>query len=126
MKTKTIYRKGKMFNETDTHLSNPYWNINIVLVGSSGWLVIITILAIRFRPKLWELKDSKCTIPIKYFWKIVLTSLKFLDGCCTLMVDDIDEIFPIIKFREEQQKSRKILENWLNGDNSNYLFIVIL
>ena len=56
-----------MFNETDIHLSNPYWNINTVLVGSSGWLVIITILAIRFRTKLWELKDSKCTIPIKYF-----------------------------------------------------------
>ena len=48
-----------MFNETDIHLSNPYWNINTVLVASSGWLVIIT--AIRFRSKLWGLKDSKCT-----------------------------------------------------------------
>ena len=90
-----------MFNETDTHLNNPYWNTNTVLIGSSRWLVIITVLAIRFRSKLWELKDSKCTIPTKYFWKIVLTSLKFLDGCCTLMVDDIDEIFLTIKFKEE-------------------------
>ena len=79
-----------MFNETDIHLSNPYWNINTVLVRSSRCLVIITILAIRFRSKLLELKDSKCTSPIKYFWKIALTFLKFLDGCCTLMVDDID------------------------------------
>ena len=31
------------------------------------------------------------------------------------MVDDIDEIFPTIKFREEQQESRKVLENWFNG-----------
>ena len=28
-----------MFNETDIHLSNLYWNINTVLVRSSGWLV---------------------------------------------------------------------------------------
>ena len=90
------------------------WNINNVFNGSSGWLVIITILAIRFRSKLWELKDSKCTIPIKYFWKIVLTSLKFLDGCCTLMVGDIDEMFPTIKFKKEQQEPRKDLENWFN------------
>ena len=74
-------RKGKKFNETGTHFSNPYWNINTVLVGSSGRLVIITILAIRFRSKLWELKDNKCIIPIKYFWEIVLILLKFLDGC---------------------------------------------
>ena len=47
--------------------------------------------------------------------EIALTLLKFLDGCCTLMVDDIDEIFPTIKFREEQQESRKVLENWFNG-----------
>ena len=47
-----------MFNETDTHLSNPYWNINTVLVGSSGWLVIITILAIRFRSKLLRIEGQ--------------------------------------------------------------------
>ena len=52
---------------------------------------------------------------MKYFWKIALTLLKFLDGCCTLMVDDINEMFSTIKFREEQQESRKVLENWFNG-----------
>ena len=31
------------------------------------------------------------------------------------MVDDIDEIFPTIKFREEQQKSIRVLENWFNA-----------
>ena len=105
-----------MFNETDTSLNKPYWNINTVLIGSSRWLVIIITLAIRFRPKLLELKNSKCTTPIKYSWKIVLASLKFLDDCCTLMVDDIDEVFPTIKFREEQQEPRKVLENWFNWD----------
>ena len=30
------------------------------------------------------------------------------------MVDDIDEIFPTIKFGEEQKESRKVLEKWFN------------
>ena len=70
------------------------------------------------------MKDSKCTIPVKYFWKIVSTSLKFLDVCCTLIVDDIDEIFPTIKFMEEQQESRKVFENWFNWDKPKQNIVV--
>ena len=105
-----------MSNETVSNLSELKRDTNVVLIGSSGWLIIITILLIRFRSKLWKLKNSRCFMPAKYFWKILQKLWNFLDDCCTLMVDDIDVIYPTIKFREKHQETKRALEHWFTTD----------
>ena len=95
-----------MSNQTNGIWEGLYWERDIILIGYSGWLIIFTLIIIRLKPKLLELKDSKCLKLLECFEKLILKILKFLDNCCTLMVDDIDTIYPSITFKEEPKQTR--------------------
>ena len=48
--------------------------------------------------------DTKCSKPLWYVIQLLWRTLKYLDDCCALMTDDIDENidenFPLVIFKE--------------------------
>ena len=37
---------------------------------------------------------------LRHVFQLILTALDYLDNCCTLITDDMDENIPLITFRE--------------------------
>ena len=108
-----------MSNQTNEIWEGLYWENNTILIGYSGWLVILILIIIRLKPKLLEFKDSKCLKLLKCFEKLILKILKFLDNCCTLMVDDIDTIYLTITFKEEPKQTKDLIGHWFNWGKPN-------
>ena len=44
-----------MFNQTNELWEELYWESNTIVIGYSGWLVILTLITIRFKPRLLKL-----------------------------------------------------------------------
>ena len=76
-----------------------------ITLGYIGWLIFITFILIKRATELSDFLDNRCIKFLKYVFQI-LTALNYLDNCCSLIVDDIDENIPLIIFKENV-KSRK-------------------
>ena len=89
-----------MSNQTNEVWEELYWENNTIIIGYSGWLVKLTLITIRLKPRLLKLKNNKCSRLLKYLVKLILGILQLLDNYCTLVVDDIDTMHPTITFKE--------------------------
>ena len=106
-----------MSNQTNGIWGGLYLENNTIVIGYSGWLIILTLIIIRLRSKLLKLKDSKYLKLLKYVRKLILGIFKFLDSCCRLIVDDIDTIYPTITFKEELKQTKDLIGHRFNWDN---------
>ena len=59
----------------------------------------IMFILVKKAPELSNVLTNKCVKSLKYVFQKILTALNYLNSCCSLMVDDIDEIIPVIIFK---------------------------
>ena len=50
--------KEIMSNQTNEVWEELYWENNTIVIGYSGWLVILTLITIRLKPRLLRLKNN--------------------------------------------------------------------
>ena len=62
------------------------------------------------------MRDSKYLKLLKYLERLILQILELLDNYCTLMVYDIDTIYPTIIFKEELKQTKNLIGCWFNWD----------
>ena len=89
---------------------------------------INTFIIVKWAAELSDFLNNKCLKSLKHAFKLILTTLNYLDNCCTLITDDVDENIPLITFRknvklgkdakiepikrkEEKEKEQKSIEN---------------
>ena len=77
-----------------------------IILEYIGWLIFITFILVKKATELPNFLTNRCLKSLKYVFQKILTALNYLDNCCSLIVDDIDEIIPLIIFKENA-KSRK-------------------
>ena len=99
-----------------------------IILEYIGWLIFITFILVKKATELPNFLTNKCVKSLKYVFQKILTALNYLDNCCLLIVDDIDEIIPVIIFKkgaklrknvkieptqrkEEKGKEQKFVEN---------------
>ena len=70
------------------------------------WLIFIMFILIKKATELSDFLTNRCVKSFKYVFQMILTALNYLDNCCSLIVDDIDENIPLIILKENA-KSRK-------------------
>ena len=95
-----------MTNNTDEIWGNLKEGGYQITLGYIGWLIFITFILIKKATGLSDFLANRCVQSLKYVFQIILTALNYLDNCCSLIVDDIDENIPLIIFKENV-KSRK-------------------
>ena len=71
-----------------------------------GWLIFIAFILVKKATELSNFLIKKCVKFLKYVFQKISTALNYLNNCCSLIVDDIDEIIPVIVFKGGK-KSRK-------------------
>ena len=88
-------------------------------------LIFITFIYIKKTPELLNFLTNRCIKSLKYVFQVVWITLNYLDNCCSLIVDDIDENIPLkentksrkdaklepIQRKEEKGKEQKLIEN---------------
>ena len=77
-----------------------------IILEYIGWLIFITFIFIKRATELSGFLTKRCLKSLKYVFQMILTTLNYLDNCCLLIVDDIDENIPLVIFKENA-KSRK-------------------
>ena len=99
-----------------------------IILEYIGWLIFITFILVKKATELSNFLTNKCLKSLKYVFQKILTALNYLDNCCSLIVDDIDEVIPLIIFKgnansrknakieltqrkEEKGKEQKLIEN---------------
>ena len=107
-----------MSNQTNEVWEELYWENNTIVIGYSGWLVILTLITIRLKPRLLKLKNNQCSRLLNYLEKLILEILQLLDNYCTLVVDDIDTIHPTITFKEELKPIQDLIIQCFNQDKT--------
>ena len=70
------------------------------VLGYIGWLILTTFIIIKWAPELLDFLNNKCLKSLRHAFQLILTALNYLDNCCTLITDDVDENIPLITFRE--------------------------
>ena len=76
------------------------------VLGYIGWLILITFIIIKWAAKLSDFLNNKCLKSLRHAFQLILTALNYLDNCCTLITDDVDENIPLITFRENVKSGR--------------------
>ena len=71
-----------------------------ITLGYIGWLIFITFILIKKATELSDFLTNRCVKSLKYVFQMILTALNYLDNCCSLIVDDIDENISLIIFKE--------------------------
>ena len=107
-----------MSNQTNEVWEELYWENNTIVIGYSGWLVILTLITIRLKPRLLKLKNNQCSRLLKYLEKLILEILRLLDNYCSPVVDDIDTIHPTITFKEELEPIQDLMIQCFNQDKT--------
>ena len=81
-----------------------------IILEYIGWLIFITFILVKKATELSNFLTNKCVKSLKCVFQRILTALNYLDSCCLLIVDDIDEIIPLIIFKENAKlrKNAKI------------------
>ena len=74
-----------MSNQTNGIWEGLYLGNNIIAIGYSGWLIILTLIIIRLKPKLLKLRDSKYLKLLKYLERLIFKILELLDNYYTLI-----------------------------------------
>ena len=91
-------------------------------------LIFIMFIFIKKTPELLNFLTNRCVKSLKYVFQVILITLNYLDNCCSLIVDDIDENIPLIiikenaklrkdakieliQRKEERGKEQKLIEN---------------
>ena len=105
-----------MSNQTNGIWEGLYLENNTIVVGYSGWLIILTLIIIRLKSKLLKWRDCKYLNLLKYLERLILKILELLDNYCTLMVDHTDTIHPTITFKEELKQTKDLIGHWFNWD----------
>ena len=99
-----------------------------IILEYIGWLIFIMYILVKKATELSNFLTNKCVKSLKYVFQKILTALNYLNNCCLLIVDDIDEIIPVIVFKggaksrknvkiepthrkEEKGKEQKFIEN---------------
>ena len=80
------------------------------VLGYIRWLILITFIIIKWAAELSDFLNNKCLKSLRHALQLILTALNYLDDCCTLITDDVDENIPLITFREnvKLEKDAKI------------------
>ena len=52
---------------------------------------------------------------LRHAFHLILAALNYLDNCCTLITDDVDENIPLITFRENVKSGKDAKKNLLKG-----------
>ena len=66
------------------------------VLGYIRWLILITFIIIKWAAKLSDFLNNKCLKSLRHTFQLILTALNYLDNCCTLITDDVDENIPLI------------------------------
>ena len=103
-----------MSNQTNEIWEGFYEENHKTILGCIGWLFVLTFIIIRLASKFLTTVSSKCWKSFRYLGKLTLKFFKFLDNCCTLVVDDVDTIYPTITFKEEPKGTKSLMEQWFN------------
>ena len=99
-----------------------------VILEYIRWLIFITFIFIKKATELSDFLTNRCLKSLKYVFQMILTTLNYLDNCCSLIIDDIDENIPLVIFKEnaksrkdakikpiqrkeEREKEKKLIEN---------------
>ena len=78
-----------------------------VILEYISCLIFIMFIFIKKAAELSNFLTNRCVKSLKYIFQgVILITLNYLDNCCSLIVDDIDENIPLIIFKENA-KSRK-------------------
>ena len=95
-----------MINTSNEIWKNLKAGDNQIILEYIGWLIFIMFILVKKAMELSNFLTNKCVKSLKYVFQKILTALNYLNNCCSLIVDDIDEIIPVIVF-EGGAKSRK-------------------
>ena len=86
------------------HTNGAWENLNErsyqTILGYIRWLILITFIIIKWAAELSDFLNSKCLKSLGHVLQLILTTLNYLDNCCTLIIDDVDENFPLVTFKE--------------------------
>ena len=63
-------------------------------------LILITFIIIKWAAELSDFLNKKCLKSLRHAFQLILAALNYLDNCCTLITDDMDENIPLMTFRE--------------------------
>ena len=64
-----------MSNQTNEVWEELYWENKTIIVGNSGWLVILTLIVIRLTLKLLRPRNNQCSRFLGYFKRLTLKIL---------------------------------------------------
>ena len=67
-----------------------------IILEYIGWLIFITFILVKKAMELSNFLTNKCVKSLKYVFQKISTALNYLNNCCSLIVDDIDEIISVI------------------------------
>ena len=66
------------------------------VLGYVRWLILITFTIIKWTAELSDFLNNKCFKSLRHAFQLILTALNYLDNCCTLITNDVDENIPLI------------------------------
>ena len=94
-----------------TNTSTEIWkNLNTedyqIILEYIGWLIIIMFILVKKAAELSNFLTNKCVKFLKYVLQKILFVLNYLNNCCSLIVDDVDEILPVVVFKGVQNQER--------------------
>ena len=78
-----------------------------IILEYIGWLIFITFIFIKRATELSGFLTKRCLKSLKYVFQMILTTLNYLDNCCLLIVDDIDENIPLVIFKENAKSEKR-------------------
>ena len=70
------------------------------------WLILITFIIAKWTAELSYFLNNKCLKSLRHTFQLILTALNYLDNCCILITDDMDENIPSITFRESVKSGK--------------------
>ena len=70
------------------------------VLGYIGWLILTTFINIKWAAELSDFLNNKCLKSTRHAFQLILTALNYLDNCCKLITDDMDENISLITFKE--------------------------
>ena len=75
----------------------------LIILEYISCLIFITFIFIKKATELTNFLTNRCVKSLKYVFQVILITLNYLDNCCSLIVDDIDENIPLIIFKENEK-----------------------
>ena len=108
-----------MTNHTNGTWEELYEESYQTVLGCIGWLILLISVIIRWSTEILDFLNNKCLKLLKHLLQIILKILNYLNDCCTLMVDDIDENYPTITFKKNSKQDKDWTKYWSNRNKAD-------